>query len=254
MYRDANDAYLENRVLSADPIELVRMLYQAAESAVREARRRLEAGEIAARSKAIARACDILAELAVSLDRDRGGEIAARLSRLYNYMTLRLVEANTLQQDALLAEVLGLLGTLAEAWDGVREGVQPAAPAASGWERPAAPDPEPAVASSPWSGGYQVPEPAAPAARAWERSAASDPEPAVASSSWSDGYQAPEPAAPAARAWERSAASDPEPAVASSPWSGGYQVPEPAASRANPWGQPIVPDYVPAPEPHAWSF
>jgi flagellar protein FliS len=196
------------------------MLYQAAESAVREARRRLEAGEIAARSKAIARACDILAELAVSLDRERGGEIAARLSRLYDYMTLRLVEANTRQQDALLAEVLGLLGTLAAAWEGVREGVQPAAPAANAWERPPAPDPEPALASSPWSGGYRVPEPAAPAANPWER-----------------------PPAP-----------DPEPALASSPWSGGYQVPEPAPGRANPWGQPIVPDYVPAPEPHAWSF
>lgn len=167
MYRDANDAYLEDRVLSAGPVELVRMLYQAASGAVREARRLLKAGEIAARSMAITRACDVLAELTGSLDRERGGEIAVRLSQLYDYMTLKLVEANTLQQDALLAEVLGLLGTLAEAWEGMEQGVQAAAPAPKAWERPAPPEAAPAVVSNPWSGGNQYPGPAPGGASPW---------------------------------------------------------------------------------------
>jgi flagellar protein FliS len=185
MYRNANDVYLENRVLAADPIELVRMLYQAAEGAVREARRRLEAGEIAARSMAIARACDVLAELSASLDRERGGEIAARLSRLYDYMTRRLVEANTLQQDALLAEVLGLLGTLAEAWDGVRQSVQPAVPAQNPWERPAPPDAAPAIVSNPWSGGNQAPEPAPGRANPWGQPIVPDYAPGPEPHAWS---------------------------------------------------------------------
>ena len=185
MYTSANDVYLENRVLSADPIELVRMLYQAAESAVRQARRRLEAGEIAARSKAIARACDVLAELSASLDRERGGEIAGRLSRLYDYMTRRLVEANTLQQDALLSEVLGLLGTLAEAWDGVRESAHPPAPARDPSQRPAFPDPAPAVVSNPWSGGYQAPEPAPGRANPWGQPMVPDQAPGCEPHAWS---------------------------------------------------------------------
>ena len=185
MYRNANDVYLEDRVLSADPIELVRMLYQAAGNSLREARRRLEAGEIAARSTAIARACDVLAELSASLDRERGGEIADRLSRLYDYMTRRLVEANTLQRDALLAEVQGLLGTLAEAWDGVRQSVQPGAQAQDPWGRPAPPDPVPAVVSNPWSGGYQVPEPAPGRASPWGQPMVPDNAPGLEPHAWS---------------------------------------------------------------------
>jgi flagellar protein FliS len=187
MYRNANDTYLENRVLSADPIELVRMLYQAADGAVRAARGHLAAGDIAARSNAIGRACDILAELTGSLDRDRGGEIADRLAQLYDYITRRLVEANTLQQDAPLAEVLGLLGTLAEAWDGVQQALQPVVTAAAPnpWERPAAPDPAPAFVSNPWSGGNEAPEPASGGANPWGQSRYPDPSPSLDSHAWS---------------------------------------------------------------------
>ena len=119
MYEAASQAYLESRVLSADPIELVRMLYQAAILDVRDARRHLEAGDIAARSRSISKACEILIELSASLDSARGGEIAARLSRLYAYIQTRLVQANCDQADAPLAESLGLLCTLSEGWEGI---------------------------------------------------------------------------------------------------------------------------------------
>ena len=57
---------------------------------------------------------DILVELTTSLDHERGGELSLRLSGLYGYMHRRLVAANRQQSDALLAEVEGLLATLAE--------------------------------------------------------------------------------------------------------------------------------------------
>ena len=38
MWQNAQDAYLESRILSADPIELVRLLYHGAISDVRDAR------------------------------------------------------------------------------------------------------------------------------------------------------------------------------------------------------------------------
>ena len=122
----AHDAYLESRIESAGPVELIRLLYQGAIGRVREARRALAAGDIAARSRAVTKAFEILTELATSLDRDRGGEIALRLARLYDYMQRRLIEANVEQRDQPLAEVLGLLTTLAEGWE--RVGMRPAAP------------------------------------------------------------------------------------------------------------------------------
>ena len=42
MGNNAHDAYLESRILTAEPMELVRLLYQAATGAVRDARRCLE--------------------------------------------------------------------------------------------------------------------------------------------------------------------------------------------------------------------
>src|SRR3954447_1218118 len=133
------DAYLEGRILSADPIGLVRLLYQGCSDQVREARRRLADGDIAGRSHAISNACEILTELLTSLDRAQGGQVADRLAHLYDYMQRRLVEANCLQEDGPLVETLGLLATLGEAWEGVERQSLPAAPkppAANPWAPP----------------------------------------------------------------------------------------------------------------------
>ena len=133
MWPNAHDAYLESRILSADPIELVNLLYQACTGAVREARRHLANREILARSRSITKASEILIELTTALDHQRGGEISQRLAQLYDYMLRRLTEANCQQSDAPLAEVLGLLSTLAEAWEGLKPTEKPAALAANPW-------------------------------------------------------------------------------------------------------------------------
>ena len=137
MPSNAHDAYLESRIFSADPTELTAMLYQAAASEVREARRHLQEKNIAARSKSISKAHTILAELTISLDRTRGGEIAERLERLYDYMMTRLNEANFKQIDEPLAETLGLLATLQEAWAGVQQQLKPAVPTGNVWAQAA---------------------------------------------------------------------------------------------------------------------
>jgi flagellar protein FliS len=135
MTQSVHDAYVESEVALAGPVQLIRLLYQGATGAVRDARRHLAAGEIAARSRAISRAVEILTELANSLDRNRGGEIAERLGGLYDYMQRRLLEANFKQADEPLEEVLGLLTSMGEAWRGVEEQVATTAAnlAASPW-------------------------------------------------------------------------------------------------------------------------
>jgi flagellar protein FliS len=139
MWNTGHDAYLESRVMTADPIELVNLLYQACTKAVREARHHLAEGRIAERSKEINKACEIVIELATSLDHQRGGEISRLLAQLYDYMQARLLEANMHQSDAPLAEVLGLLSTLSEAWAGVVKPVEKQV-LDSPWSQPAAPD------------------------------------------------------------------------------------------------------------------
>ena len=111
-----NNKYLENEVLAADPLKLVVILYRAALEAVGAARRHLSAGAISERSRQITRAWEMISELLRTLDPARGGEIARSLADLYGYMQTRLIEANSAQSDAPLAEVETLLTTLLEAW------------------------------------------------------------------------------------------------------------------------------------------
>jgi flagellar protein FliS len=149
-----NDAYLESRVLAADPIELVGILYEGAMEAVAQARRHLAEGRIAERSAAISKAVAILGELASSLNHQEGREISRRLAQLYDYLQGRLLEANFRQAAEPLEESLRLLRVLAEGWQGVRAQISPARP-------------EPVHAASPWSGAAME-EPAAGYARqAW---------------------------------------------------------------------------------------
>jgi flagellar protein FliS len=118
------DAYLDSRVLSADPIELVHILYEHTLAMVGDARRHLAAGDIPARGRAISRAIAAIDELDGSLDRQAGGSISRNLASLYQYMRRRLVTANIRQEDAPLEEVESLLRTLGEAWKAIRPGAQ----------------------------------------------------------------------------------------------------------------------------------
>jgi len=122
------DAYLDSRILSADPIELIHILYEHTLTMLGDARRCLAAGDIYGRGRAIHRAIAALDELDGSLDRKAGGSIGKNLAHLYQSMRLRLLTANIRQEDAPLAEVEMLLGTLAEGWSGIRQtGAEPVA-------------------------------------------------------------------------------------------------------------------------------
>lgn len=114
------ESYLEARILSSDPLELVCLMYQHAIDAVRDARNHLAGGQIAARSRAISKAIAIVGELNTSLDHNVAGVISRSLEQLYQYMTGRLTEANLRQKDAPLAEVEALLVTLADGWKRIR--------------------------------------------------------------------------------------------------------------------------------------
>ena len=107
---------LDDEILAADPVKLVRLLYEGALESVEAARKCVFAGDIAGRSRNISKAVAILNELALNLDHNQGGEISRSLAELYEYMIRQLNEANFQQAEAPIAEVAGLLRTLEEAW------------------------------------------------------------------------------------------------------------------------------------------
>ena len=67
MSNQAHSAYLESRILTADPLELIRLMYQAAISEVRKARLHLANRDIRSRSQAISKACAIFSRIDASI-------------------------------------------------------------------------------------------------------------------------------------------------------------------------------------------
>jgi flagellar secretion chaperone FliS len=129
-------AYLESKVLTASPLQLIHLAYEGAIEAIANARVHVSEKRILERSTAITKAQQIIMELQASLDYAKGGDLSVRLGQLYDYMQRRLIEANVKQIDEPLADVQGLLTTLDEAWKEIAGAETPvthsAATAASG--------------------------------------------------------------------------------------------------------------------------
>jgi flagellar protein FliS len=119
--RSAAHAYanvgLETGVIAASPHQLIVMLYEGAELAVRMAIRHMNEGDLVKKSAAITKASSIILDgLRAALDPQQGSDIAQQLDALYDYMSKRLMLAHLKNQTEPLEEVLGLLRELREAW------------------------------------------------------------------------------------------------------------------------------------------
>lgn len=110
-YRQTNKA-----VDTDDPQRIIALLLAGAVERANLARAALERGDIAAKVQAIQSALGIVDGLRLSLDLEAGGEIAAGLESLYDYIGRRLIEANAGNDAAKLVEVTGLLQEIETAW------------------------------------------------------------------------------------------------------------------------------------------
>lgn len=131
--RAAANAYanvgLETGVLAASPHQLIVMLYEGAELAVRMAIKHMKEGDLTRKATAITKASTIILEgLRAALDARQGGELAMQLDALYDYMNKRLMLAHLKNQAEPLEEVLGLLRELHGAWKQIGATGQTAAP------------------------------------------------------------------------------------------------------------------------------
>ncbi len=103
-------------VAAADPHRLVVMLMDGALERIAAARGLLSHGGGIEKPQLLQRAMDIIDELRNSLNLKAGGEVAANLDRLYEYMCMRLMQANASNKPELLDEVSRLLNEIRSAW------------------------------------------------------------------------------------------------------------------------------------------
>jgi flagellar secretion chaperone FliS len=116
---------IETNVSTANPHQLVQMLFDGALLAINSAAISMANGDVAAKGSSISKAIEIITfGLKASLDSESGGDLALRLGSLYDYMCQRLFFANSNNNEAALNEVSALLGELREAWAQIGQQVQ----------------------------------------------------------------------------------------------------------------------------------
>ncbi|AZT84478.1 flagella export chaperone FliS [Marinobacter sp. NP-4(2019)] len=113
----------QTSITDADPHKLVQLLYNGALERINMAKARMQVKDYEGKGKLISKAIEIIGGLRGFLDFEKGGDLAARLGALYEYMERTLFEANTQNNVAKLDEVAGLLRSVKEGWDGIREEV-----------------------------------------------------------------------------------------------------------------------------------
>jgi flagellar protein FliS len=118
---DRRKEYLSQRILTASPMELIRLLYESAIQTVDEALLAHRSRDIYGRGHAVSKAVGILSELLVSLRHDVRREYSGTLAELYGYMQRQLIRAHSEQSEEPLREVSRLLNTLLEGWTGAME-------------------------------------------------------------------------------------------------------------------------------------
>jgi len=111
------EEYQVNQVETANPKQLVVMLYEGAIRFLEEALANIDNFKKYDLVNAkILRAQDIITELMVSLDMTRGGEIAENLLSLYVFMKKELLEANIKKEKEGIEHVIKMFNELLDAW------------------------------------------------------------------------------------------------------------------------------------------
>ena len=97
--------------------QLITMLFDGALTAITRAKGLIGQKDMAGKGEQINKASRILVHLKGSLDLEKGGEVAANLDPLYDYMIQRLAVANSQLDITALDEVSSLLGDVKSGWD-----------------------------------------------------------------------------------------------------------------------------------------
>ena len=116
MYKRNFGAYQRSEILTADPMKLVVLCYNAAISNLKIAKERIYEKQFEAKEVAVNKALDIISELMSSLDFNRGGEVAKNLNALYAYMLQRIPYGDASQDISVFDEIISILEQLRDAW------------------------------------------------------------------------------------------------------------------------------------------
>jgi flagellar protein FliS len=121
VYGDACKTYQRVNIETADTLKLIIMCYEAAIKDLGLAREYHEAGRMDDAYGRIRHAQDLVTELLLSLDYERGGEISTNLSKIYNFVLRQLIGINSRRDTTIYGHLINILSELKDAWEQVRQ-------------------------------------------------------------------------------------------------------------------------------------
>jgi len=119
--QDLHKQYQNIQVSTVDRGRLLLMMYDGGIKFLRHAKDGLESKDIVKFARFLSKGQAIIAELANTLDFEKGGMIARDLDRLYDFMMFYLTEANIQKSPQKVQKVIDLLETVANAYREVIE-------------------------------------------------------------------------------------------------------------------------------------
>ena len=113
--------HTETLIDDASPHKLIQMLMNGFLMRVNAAKGCIDRGDFEEKSTQISKASAIVGGLMDGIDAEKGGDIAANLMSLYEYINLRLFQASAQNSTEILDEVLILMREIKQAWDAIPE-------------------------------------------------------------------------------------------------------------------------------------
>jgi flagellar protein FliS len=117
----AAKAYQKTSVNTADTLSLVLMCYDATVRDLEQAKDHHSRREMEAAYQKIRHAQDVVTELLVGLDYERGGAIATNLGRVYNFAIRQMIGINSVSDVSIYDQLISLMNELREAWEEIRQ-------------------------------------------------------------------------------------------------------------------------------------
>jgi|SRR5690554_278013 len=117
--------YRQTQVETANPLDLIIMMYDGAVKFLNQAKTAMEEKQIEQAHNLIQRVHRIIEELNFSLNMEAGGEVAANLRQFYNYIDAELSRANMRKSPQLIDGIIRLLTEMKGSWVELREAQKP---------------------------------------------------------------------------------------------------------------------------------
>lgn len=114
---NAQFTYQATRISTATKEQLLLITYDIGIKACRTAENAMNAKNYDTSNREIIRAQEVIRELMVTLNREKGGDMADRLMQLYEYMYQLLVDANMKKETENVSTVRGMLEELKQTWE-----------------------------------------------------------------------------------------------------------------------------------------